>query len=63
MDAQEKRFEVTDIASAEWCMEKLAEKAADNGFEHTFPMDLVFALIRDGVAEWASKDCRKGKVA
>ena len=28
MDAQEKRFEVTDTASAEWCMEKLAEKAA-----------------------------------
>ena len=29
MDAQEKRFEVTDTASAEWCMEKLAEKAAE----------------------------------
>ena len=29
MDAQEKRFEVTDIASAERCMEKLAEKAAE----------------------------------
>ena len=30
MEAQEKeRFEVTDLASAEWCMEKLAEKAAE----------------------------------
>ena len=28
-EAQEKRFEVTDMASAEWCMEKLAEKAAE----------------------------------
>ena len=29
-EAQEKeRFEVTDLASAEWCMEKLAEKAAE----------------------------------
>ena len=27
MDAQEKRFEVTDIASAEWCMEKLLIEA------------------------------------
>lgn len=26
---EEKRFEVTDTASAEWCMEKLAEKAAE----------------------------------
>ena len=35
----------------------------ENGFEHTFPMDLVFALIRDGVAEWVPKDYRKDTVA
>ena len=28
-EAQEKHFEVTDTASAEWCMEKLAEKQAE----------------------------------
>ena len=29
MDLAEKRFEVTDVSSAEWCVEKLAEKAAE----------------------------------
>ena len=36
----------------------------DNGFEHTFPMDLVFDMVIDGVAEWVSKEnYRRDKVA
>ena len=35
----------------------------ENGFEHTFPMDLVFALIRDGAAEWVSKEYRRDMMA
>lgn len=35
----------------------------EGSFEHAFPMDLVFDMVIDGVAEWVSKDCRKGKVA
>ena len=35
----------------------------EGSFEHAFPMDLVFAMIRDGVAEWVPKEYRRDTVA
>ena len=35
----------------------------EGSFEHAFPMDLVFAMIRDGAAEWVSKEYRRDTVA